>query len=465
MRYNLSRKIDELAPERGRISTDRDHFATDVLFKGFIKEKGNKHGVIEGRVLAESLKRKLFKSKILEGPMDQFIPTALMVPGNDCLRLHEPLAPAGTKAVGNDGVNTQIGINHRIGTLKIEDKLAVFIKRPAIKSPSESFPASTPVPHLHVFPYLNLILMATPEAPIGVFYIGLDIIVELTAADVAHVDFFQIIKELLIEIARIHPDDDRNIRPISLSDRRDHTTHHLAGLLRVIAVAIPGAKNGIYDKARPCHLNRLISFDFFISRLHPLALEGFIVIHDHTVDAKVNHLRLDQVEAPQEKLHQNLSKPISNCDVHRFEKPLDRMRGKHATRICLNATGIALIGLKSIEIEQMAACSIHKKAKQLFENFRDHLSLRALSQFPEKLFKAAQNTDRAEITDKEGKACAAGENILGDPDLVNFVVVFRTFSGILVHETSHLMGFDGVVLETFRQPLYITFLPVSGSFF
>jgi hypothetical protein len=85
------------------------------------------------------------------------------------------------------------------------------------------------------------------------------------------------------------------------------------------------------------------------------------------------------VKAPQKKLPQDLSKYKPPRQQHSPKKSLHLMRRQHMLRLRLNTTGISLIFLKRIKIEQMTARCIYEKTEKLFEDLGNRFTFAALS--------------------------------------------------------------------------------------
>ena len=91
---NLDRDVDDPATQRSGVTDRIDHRHAHVLLERLVEKEGNQHHVIEGRIGREALERQLFKTEILQRPVNQFVAAPAVVAGDDRLRV-EPVAVAG----------------------------------------------------------------------------------------------------------------------------------------------------------------------------------------------------------------------------------------------------------------------------------------------------------------------------------------------------------------------------------
>ena len=106
-----------------------------------------------------------------------------------------------------------------------------------------------------------------------------------------------------------------------------------------------------------------------------MALLGFIVIHDHSVQAQLNDLGFVQLQPPEEQLFQQGPKQPNAVPREGVEKPFDGVGRQHVLRRCLYGSGVSSIPLQGIEVDQMPAGAVHQETKDLLEHFRHGLPL------------------------------------------------------------------------------------------
>ena len=118
-----------------------------------------------------------------------------------------------------------------------------------------------------------------------------------------------------------------------------------------------------------------------------MALLGFIVIHDHSVQAQLNDLGFVQLQPPEEQLFQQGPEQPNAVPREGVEKPFDGRGKKAGSRRRLDSGSVSSILLQGIEVDQMPGGAVHQETKDLLEHFRHGLSLGIFADGAEKALK------------------------------------------------------------------------------
>ena len=85
-------------------------------------------------------------------------------------------------------------------------------------------------------------------------HIVLDVLVELSAADITDLQLLEALKKLLIEEPAVQSNHNGHIRPVVLADPVDRMQHHLVRRIRMVGMLVTGSENSIHQKAPPAQL-------------------------------------------------------------------------------------------------------------------------------------------------------------------------------------------------------------------
>jgi hypothetical protein len=130
---------------------------------------------------------------------------------------------------------------------------------PVEDGPSELLPTTPAVPKLHILPPS---LIWSPEGAIQTSHVIRDVLVELATTDVAYLDLFTHLKDLLIEETAVHSDNDGHIGPIVLANPGYYVSDHLLCGIGVIGMGVSPWSGGFCGKV-------------IYGYLSPIGLRGF----------------------------------------------------------------------------------------------------------------------------------------------------------------------------------------------
>ena len=456
--YELGRNIDDFTAQCGCVANRLYNWCTNILLEGLAEKKRHQHGVVKGGIGCETLERQLFETEILKRPEDQLVAAPTMIGGDNRLRLQH-IGTVGFDQRLVDGLaHAQIGVQERIGPGKSQQHLIVFIQRPAEYGPAKPLPAVTTAAKLKILPDLTALLIAAPMAGSSGAHIFFDRRIQLAGTDVADVQLLKYLKELLIEKPAVHAHYDRHLGAVVFADFAQNMANHLLHGIAVIAVRIAAAKDCIDHKAFPVHLQWLKAANLLVGGPNPVAHPGLVVVHDHGVDAQNHHRRGLQMKSPQKQALQQMPKQINPRPPKALEKPLHRMGRKHVARHGLYCSGISGIAGQRIEMNQMPAGAIHKKAKQLFEYLADGLSFAATPHGTKEGLQLRKQPNAAKIPDENTQSPSTSHHVGGDLHPVNDSLAFCAGRARFDHYYPPPFGLQLHGAPRLRQPRYTTHL-------
>lgn len=375
MPHNFGGDVDNLTAQGGGVGFQGHHLLTDILFEALQEKKGYQHGVVQSRIGTKPQKGQLFKAEILEGAMYQFIGTPAMSHGNDLFGLTGLLPADGGQLRINDASHSQVGVVNGQGAGKGQQPLWAGYHWPTQDGPPEGIPAAPSVTAIQIFPGLLAILIPAPLNVRGPFGQLLDILINLATANDPEAQIMKCLQELLVKKAGIHPDDDGNSLAIVLADKLDDMADHLQGGIPMVAMLAATQKHRIDDEASPSQLQGLKTLHLLVSRFDAMALLGFIVIHNHSIQAQLDDLGSVQLQPPEEQLLQQGPEQPNAIPREGVEKPFDSVGRQQVLWRRLDGGGVASIPLQGIKVDEMPAGPVHQKTKDLLEYFRHGLPL------------------------------------------------------------------------------------------
>lgn len=456
--YDLGCNIDDFTAQSGCVTNRLDHWRTNILLECLAEKKRHQHGVVKGGIGCETLEWQLFETEILQRTEDQLVAAPTMIGGDNGLR-QQHIGTVGFDQRLVDGpAHAQVGVQERIGPGKSQQHLVVFIQRPAEYGPAKPLPAVASAAKLQILPDLTALLIAAPVTGLSGAYIFFDRWIQLAGTNVADVQLLKHLKELLIEKPAVHAHDDRHLDAVMLADFAYNMANHLLHGIAVVAVCIAAAKDRIDHKAFPVHLQWLKAANLLVGGPNPVAHPGLVVVHDHGVNAQNHHRRSLQVKAPQKQALQQMPEQINPRPPKALKKPLHRMGRKHVARRGLYRRGISSIAGQRVEMNQMPAGAVHKKAKQLFEYLADGLSFAAASHGPEKGLQLRNQPDAAKVAHEKTQSPASGQRVGGDLHPVNDNLAFCAGRGRFAHCCLPPFGLQLHGTRSLRQPRYTTYL-------
>jgi hypothetical protein len=220
----------------------------------------------------------------------------------------------------------------------------VIVDQSAVEGTPESIPVTSSAAKLDILPGGFLARLET--LPVVVLAAGghlLDVFIYFAATNIADVNLFTELENLLIEKTAVHANDYRHIGPILSSDLVDHVPDHVLNRLAMVGVLVSTAKNRIDDKAPPVHLQRLEALFPFIGRFYPFTALGVVVVQNHGVDAQLDHIGLADIQAPDKQSLQQATKQEYPRPEKGLEESFDLMRGGHLTGIGFDTARVTLV--------------------------------------------------------------------------------------------------------------------------
>ncbi len=200
---------------------------------------------------------------------------------------------------------------------------------------------------------------------------GLDIAVELAAADESDVELFHGGEEVLVEKAGVHADDDRDGLTVTGANHAHHMLDHLRGGVAVVRVLVAATEHGVDDVALPGHLERLEALDLLVGGLDAMSLGRLVVVHDHGVNVQLDHSRAGDHKPPEEKLQKQASKKGGPLRGKGSIEPFDGVRGGHVLQAGFDGGCVARVLVQDIEVGQVTTCAVKEEAENLLEQFVD----------------------------------------------------------------------------------------------
>ena len=465
---NFSGNVNQSSAHRAGIGTDSHDRRTDIFLEGFKQKMTDQHRIIPCGVGIKLFERELFMTKILQGPVGQFIAAAFMIAGDQ---------PTGRQIVRRSGIFEKsvdglalpnVSDDDRIRSATWQIKLVVIIMHQAtIDCPSKALPVPLPATELGILP--GLLFRGFKSFPSIFIPAGgnlLYVFIHLATADIADLKGFTQIENFLVEKATVHANDDRHVPTIVSFDFDDHVSDHIQHAVAMIGMFVSTAEHGIHDETAPVHLKGLESLFLFVGWFNAMALQGIIIIHDHRINTQFDDIGLDYPQAPKKKGLQQPAEQKHPRPGKSLEESFDLMRRGHVFQIRLDASGISAIMGKQVEIGQTAAGAIDKKAQHLLEKFCDRQAFTVLADRTEPAIKPIENLNAMQIGNEQGQACSAGQPIGSRFDALNFKFILPVVFAMFAHRVLYLLGVFILVdnLAVFNK-YYNTLRQFKGLFF
>ena len=385
---NLCGYVDHLAANGGGIGLDGDNFSAHILLEGLIEKESDKHGVVEGRVAGKPLEGKRLRAEFLERSVYQFIGSPAVGRLDHGLGLEESPETSRLELLIDLGAHSQIGVQDAHRACKLKKELSPQPHGPAKDRSTESGPTLPFASELHIIPNLLSLLVPCPVHSLRRPHIFLDVLVDLSGAYVSDPELLKDLEELFVKETRVHANEDGNTFLTDLADLGQDVANHLFHGVPVIAVLFPAPEDRIDHESSPCHLKGLESFDLLVGGLHSVTPVGLIIVHYHRIDAQFDHFGLRKLQSPEEKLLQKSTEEPNPKPGKCLEKTLHGVGGKQCLPLRFNGGRITGVFLQGIEVDEMPAGAVQKKAEQLLET---HISLVPLASLP--VFQKTENSD------------------------------------------------------------------------
>ena len=302
MRDYLTRNIDKLSPDGVGICADGNDRAHCIFLKRFEEKMADQHSIIPRGIRSKLLEGQLLVSEILQSPVCQFIAASFVIAGKDSIRTQVVGISRLPKHLVNSAAKAKIRDDDRVRTGSGKIKLPIFICQSAVQCPSESLPVPSFAAELRILPDI-LFLRRSKTLPACCSLAQLDnVLIQLTATDVADMEFFADFEDFLVKKTAVDPYNNRHVASVRFSDLVNHMADHFLDRVAMIGMLIPAAKHGIDKVSAPVHLQWLESFLLFVGWLNAVPTISIIVIQDHRVNAKLYYMRLNYFQTPDKQL-------------------------------------------------------------------------------------------------------------------------------------------------------------------
>ena len=227
VRNDLSGQVNQAPADRVSITTGRYHRSANVFFEGFKQKMTQQHRIIPGGVGVKHFKGQLLVTEVLQRPVGQFITAAVMITGNNGIGTQILVSVGRFEPLVDLLPLADVGDDDRIRPTAGKVKLLVVIEQPAVQRPSENCPAATPGAKCDILAGLFCVRRTPlPQPIVGVGSQCLDVLVNFTAANVAELQLFTELENLLIKKTAVHPKDTRHIRAILFANDFNDLTNH-----------------------------------------------------------------------------------------------------------------------------------------------------------------------------------------------------------------------------------------------
>ena len=411
VRNDLSSQIDQAPADRVGVATSGNHRSANVFFESLKQKMTQQHQIIPGGIGVEPFKRQLLVAKVLQCPVGQFITAAVMITGDNGI---------GAQILGRSGrfepiidllPLADVGDNDSVRPTAGKVKLMAVIEQTAVQRPSEDFPVTASGAKFDILPGLFFTRRkSVPQPIVGVCGQGLDVLVNFTAADIANLQLFAELEDLLIKETAVHPEDNRHIRAIFFANQGHDMPDHLLDRPAMVGVLVAATEDCIDNQSAPVHLQRLETLDLLVRRLDAVSALRIIVVQHHGVDAKLYQVRLPKVKSPNKQMLQQAPEQIDPRPGKRIKKTLDPVGGGHLAHSSFNACRIAAVLGQMVKIAHMPAGAVCHKTQHLFEYLKDRQPFFTLSDGFKKSVNQRKNIDTVQVGHKQRKTYGPARN-------------------------------------------------------
>jgi hypothetical protein len=242
----------------------------------------------------------------------------------------------------------------------------------------------------------------------------------------------------------------------------DHAQHAIT----VIGMLVPTSKYSLNDETAPIHLQGLESLFLLVGWLNTLTAKGFVVIHDHRINAQIGDLLAGNLQTPEKKMVQKPAEQKHTRPGKGLEKPFDLMRIGHARLIWLDAAGITLTLGKLIEMGQSTTGAIDEKAQHLLEKLYIGQAFAVFTNGTEPAIEPVEHFNAVQIRHEQGQTRTAGQPVSGGFDTSNFKFILPVIFALSARRVLYILGVWFLVSPLARiNKCYITLSNFKGLFF
>jgi len=182
---------------------------------------------------------------------------------------------------------------------------------------------------------------------------------------------------------------------------------------------------------------------------------GLVIVHHHGVQAQHHHRRLSQLEPPQEQLSQEPAEEEGPGEIESPEKPLDLVRAQQLVGCGFEDRGVAGVFFKPVEMDEMAAGPVRKKAEELREGLLHRKTLGTFFQSAEQLRDRPPKLDALEVAREQRQPAPSGESFGAGFDAVDGGFAWGEFHGILIHSFSPPFWLNSWLMRDFYNYLIL----------
>ena len=423
MPYDFSRLVDETTPKSRRVYLDGNHLFADIFFERPVEEKCHQDRVEVGHIRAEALERQLLGGKVLQLTMDKLVGSPAMVEADEPSRLEHLRMIRLAQQVVDLLLLPDIGVEDRVGSGEFQESLLILVERLAVNRSTGSPPTPALVFELEVAPTLGLTFEDAPVVLGMLPRLAPDVVVELSATDVADPKIFAGRKNLRVKESTVETKENRYVLTVVLSDELDGLANQLVDIISMVAVALAASEDGVDDMALPRQVKRLESFDFLVRRRHAVTFFRPIVVHHHGIETQDHNRRGREAQPPQEQLAKKLAEQVDFRERERFEESLGHMRGKQVFRLRFHDACVPGVLFQGVEVAQVPACAVEQKDEDLLENLENRKPFATFAQCTKELIQEWIDSDALEVSDEQAQASSAGQGVGGDFDSLHLMRV------------------------------------------
>ena len=466
VRNDLSGQIDQAPADRVGVATSGNHGSTDVFFESLKQKITQQHQIIPGGIGDEPFKRQLLVAKVIQCPVGQFITAAVMITGDNGISAQILGSPGHFEPMIALLSMADVGDNDSVRPTAGKVKLLAVIEHTAVQRPSKGLPVTTPEAKFNILPSLFIARRKSAPQPVfGVCGQGLDVFVNFTAADIANLQLFAELKDLMIKKTAVHPEDNRHIRAIFFANQGHDMPDHLFDRSAMVGVLIAATEDGIDNQSAQVHLQRLETFDSSVCRFDPVSALRIVVVQHHGVDAKLNQIRLHKVKSPNKQMLQQTPEQIDPRPGKRIKKALDPVGGGHLAHSRFYTSCIAAVLGQMVEIAHMPAGAVCHKTQHLFEYFKDRHPFFTLSDGTKISVDQRKYVDSVQVAYKQRQPGSSGQPFAGSFNRPDLQFLFSIFFAISLHRVLHLLGMLCLVILLVAFKNHTSNLPSGEGLF
>ena len=204
----------------------------------------------------------------------------------------------------------------------------------------------------------------------------------------------------------------------------------LDGILSVVGMRIPVAKNGINDVSPPCHLEGRKAQYLLVGGLDPLAFNGVVVVHNHGVQTEDDDVGIANAQSPEKEAHEQAAQQSGSAPGKGVEKTSDGVGRHHGGKRRFDGGRVAAVLGHDIEVGQMLAGAVEEKAEHLFEELPDGSAFGVFAHGRKHSIDMLIEFEASEVAREEIEPCSAGQDLVCCLDIIDV-------TGVLVTATGH----------------------------